>query len=191
MTNVTKERNWGASDVINVQTESGNFYISFEKDLNLYFSYLGNNVEDEKDKYSFVIDQDNEFLYEQFDNLYDAIIGQKPYKYSENLNSDFYYSLDKLSEKLVDDGEINWHSDDSDYDTASVLSVKKRNNSFLVTFKKGQNDEFSRTTYKVCIKNGGSRYDPYNTSFMIFYNNLNEHDFELDKNISKVKVRTR
>ena len=55
MIRVTKENNDGLNSVINVETSEGSFYISFEKNLNLNFSYLGNNVDNEC-YYSFVID---------------------------------------------------------------------------------------------------------------------------------------
>lgn len=191
MTKVTKEENWGTSDVINIQTENGNFYISFEKNLNLYFSYLGNNIENQNDSYSFIIDKENRFLYEQIDRLHDAIMSQRPYKNSESLNKDYGHSHINLKKPLLREGAIEWHSDDSSYDVSSVLSIKKEEDDFLITFKKSQDDEFNRNAYRVCIKNGGSRYDPYNVSFMVMYNNLRSHNFEMDRESDKVKVRTR
>ena len=192
MIKVTKENNWGENDVINVQTNEGNFYISFEKDLNLYFSYSGNNIEDE-DEYSFTIDKENAFLYECFDELYDSIESEMPFKYSENLpNTDCVYPLSKVCVELDHgDGIIDWHSEDeSNYDLASVLEIMPYIDSYIVTFKKSKS-KMGHSAYSVCIKNGGSGYDPYNASFMIMYNKLRGHNFELDNNsLDKGYIRT-
>lgn len=185
MTRVNKEKNLVMNDVINVQTEEGSFYISFEKDLNLYFSYLGNTIDD-KDEYSFSIDKENLFLYECFDELYDSIESEKPFKYSDNLlNPDYVYPLSKVSTEFIHEYEtIDFHSEDEDYDLSSVLKIKKGKDSYVVSFKKSK-AKVGHSAYSVCIKNGGSRYDPYNVSFMIMYNKLRAHDFDLDNVQSK------
>ena len=93
MINVTKEKNWTMNDIINVQTSEGNFYILFERDLNLYFSYLGNNLDD-KDEYSFIVNMDDSFLYKCFDELYDSIHSEIPFKHSEHIRDiDYIYPL--------------------------------------------------------------------------------------------------
>lgn len=184
MTKVTKEKNLGLNDVINVETNEGNFYISFEKDLNLYFSYLGSKLED-KDEYSFTIDKENAFLYECFDELYNSVESEKPFKYSDNLpDKDYLYPLSNTCVELDHGcGIIEWHSDDeADYDSASVLEIMPYIDSYIVTFKKSKS-KVGHSAYSVCIKNGGSKYDPYNISFMIMYNKLHEHNFELDNNV--------
>lgn len=184
MTKVTKEKNLGLNDVINIETKEGNFYISFENDLNLYFSYSGNNVEEE-DEYSFTIDKENNFLYDCFDKLYDSIESEKPFKYSQNLpDTDYVYPLSEVGLELDHgDGIIAWHSDDElNYDSASVLEIMPYIDSYIVTFKKSKS-KVGHSAYSVCIKNGGSGYDPYNASFAIMYNALREHDFELDNKV--------
>ena len=191
MTKVTKEKNWGTNDVIIIQTKEGCCYISFEKDMNLYFSYSGNKLEDAEGYYRFMIDKENAFLCEKFDELFDAITSQKPFKSSKNLNRDYGHSLLNFQNSLFKDGVIEWHSDEAEYDLSSILYIEKNDNGFLVTFKKGNFDEFDRFNYRVCIKSVDSRYDPYNTSFMIMYNDLNEHDFELEGEKTKNKVRQR
>ena len=192
MIKVVKEHNWGQNDVINIQTNEGNLYIAFGKDLNLYFSYSGNNIEN-KDEYRFVIDKECGFLYECFDNLYDSVMSEKPFKYSDNLlDTDFSYPLSKCAMELVHDDEIiDWHSDDcNNYDLSSVLSIEKDLDSYLVTFKKSK-ERIGHSAYSVCIRNGNSGYDPYNASFMIMYNKLRNHDFELENTNDFVRTRKR
>lgn len=194
MVKVTKEHNWGQNDVVNIQTKEGNFYISFEKDLNLYFSYLGNNVED-KDDYTFIIDQYSGYVYNCFDMLYDSVMSEKPYKYSDNLlDTEHVYPLSKCALELVhDDGVIEWHSDDcKDYDLSSVLSIERGLGFYKVGFKKSK-EKNDPSAFSVCIKNGNSGYDPYNVSFMIMYNKLRDYDFELEKKCEdkKNKIRKR
>ena len=188
MIDVTKEKTRGMRDIINIHTKEGLFYIAFESDMNLYFSYSGNNLED-KDEYRFTIDKDNPFLYECFDNLYDSVINQKPYRYSENLaNTEYIYPLARCTCELIhDDGIIEWHSDDEPYDLGSVLSISKdEEENYILGFKRAKDGNCS-----VRIRNGGSCYDPYNASFMIMYNRLCDYDFELDKVISSGNSRVR
>lgn len=192
MISVTKDKNSSMNDIINVQTKEGNFYISFEKDLNLYFSYLGNALDD-KEEYSFIIDKSNSFLYECFDDLYESIMEEKPFMNSDSLtNSDEVFPMSYGAE-LVYDGVIEWHSDDAEnYDLSSILSIEYILDSYELTFKKSK-EKIGHNAYSVCIKNGGSLYDPYNAAFMIMYNRLRNHDFELDNvktdNITKVRKR--
>ena len=179
MTRVTKEKNKVMNDVINVETNTGNFYISFERDFNLYFSYLPNNAN--SDDCKFYIGKDNMFLYKCFDELYDSVMSEKPFKYSKNLaHPEYTYALSKCKTELVHDGIIDIHSeDDHDYDLASTLSISKDEDFYVLDFKKSKSLT-SYNAYSVCIKNASSGYDPYNAAFMIMYNNLRNHDFELD-----------
>lgn len=193
MISVSKEKNSVMNDVINVQTDEGNFYISFEGDLNLYFSYLGNTLDD-KDEYSFTIDKSNSFLYECFDDLYESVMNEMPFRNSDTLlNTDEVFPLNHGGELVHDDGIIDWHSDDEDnYDLSSALLIEPDMDFYRITFKKSK-EKTGHNAYSVCIKNGGSLYDPYNAAFMIMYNRLRNHDFELDnvKTNDVVKVRKR
>ena len=195
MTKVTKEKNNVMNDIINVETEKGNFYISFERDYNLYFSYLQNSFD--SNDCAFSIGKDNLFLYQCFDELYDSVMSEQPFKYSANLaHPEYIYPLSKCAIELVhDDGIIDLHSeDDKNYDLASTLSIEKGEDCYTVSFKKSDS-VIGHRAYSVCIKNANSGYDPYNASFMIMYNKLREHDFDLDNNLtfdkSNIKVRKR
>jgi hypothetical protein len=188
MIDVTKEKTRGMRDIVNIHTDEGLFSIAFEKDMNLYFNYSANKLE-KRDEYNFTITKDNPFVYECFDNLYDSVMNQRPYRYSENLaNTEYIYPLSKCCAELVHgDGIIDWHSDDEPYDTGSALTISKdENENYILNFKRSSEGKTS-----VRIKNGGSLYDPYNASFMIVYNKLREHNFELDKELSSGVGRVR
>ena len=192
MTKVTKEKNMSMNDVINIETEEGNFYISFEKNCNLYFTYSGNKLEND-DEYSFTIKNDNSFVYQCFDELYDSIISERPFKYSENLaHPEYVYPLSRTRVELVHNNEIiDWHSDDDmDYDLASVKKKKKEDNDYMMTFKKSKS-AVGHNAYSVCIDNANSGYDPYNISFMILYNKLRRYDFSKINDEKVVLVRKR
>ncbi len=192
MIKVTKEKNMSMNDVVNIETEEGNFYISFEKNCNLYFSYLPNKLES-NDEYSFTIKNDNSFVYKCFDELYDSIISERPFKYSENLaHPEYVYPLSKTCVELVhDDGIIDWHSDDDkDYDLSSTLSIRREESDYIVTFKKSKSVP-GHKAYSVCIDNANSGYDPYNISFVVFYNKLRRHDFSKINDEKFVLVRKR
>ncbi len=191
MINMTKEKNRGMRDVINFQSEEGKFYIYFEKDLNLYFSYLANNVDD-SDKYSFIVDKDNAFVYSCFDELYDSVMSERPFRYSVNLaNTEYKYPLSKCAVELVHDpGVIDLHSEEAPYDEASALQISKNDDSdYVITFIKGEN--LNNNPYSVCLRNDDSGYDPYNAAFMIMYNKLCNYDYEQveEKGFSRTRKR--
>lgn len=191
MINITKEKNRGMRDVINFQFENGNFYISFEKDLNLYFSYLANNVDDGY-KYSFVIGKDSAFVYSCFDELYDSIMNERPFRYSVNLaNTEYIYPLSKCAVELVHEmGIIDLHSEEAPYDKANVLQITKDDEeNYVLTFIKGEH--LKNNPYSVCLRNSDSGYDPYNAAFMIMYNKLRNHDYDHveEKGFSRTRKR--
>lgn len=185
MVKVTKEKAACNRDIVNVHTDDGVLSIYFAKDMNLYFDYSGNNIENNSE-YRFTINKECPFLYECFDNLYDSVMSQRPYRYSENLaNTEYVYLLSKCCCELVhDDDIIDWHSDNEDYDLSSVLAIIKEDDSYILNFKRARDGHSF-----VRIRNGGSGYDPYNAAFMIMYNKIRNHDFELDKDMSRVRKR--
>lgn len=186
MIKVTKEKNWGTCDIINIQNEEGNLYISFEKDLNLYFSYLG--VED---KFDITINKDNGFLYECFDELYDSIQSEMPFKYSNSLyNAAYYYPVSECGLSIVD-GCIKLYSEESsDKELSSSLSIKKLDDSYLVSMEKDKEKQ-GNSAYRLCVNNAVSIYDPYNVSFVIMYNKMRDYDFTLDNEKALEKGNSR
>ncbi len=88
--------------------------------------------------------------------------------------------------KLFKDGKIEWHSDEFPYDEASILSISKEKDAYIVEFKlSDKRNMFSTHSIRIC--NSGSRYYSYNASFMNMYNKLLEYDYDKDeKNVVSV-----
>ena len=64
-------------------------------------------------------------------------------------------------------------------DIASRLVIEKENEKFKITFIKSKKDyEGLFRTYAVRFRNSGSRYKPFNASFMYMYNSLKEYNPE-------------
>ena len=157
MIKVNKRKDSQNYDIIDIITEEGFFTILFAGNLDLYFSYYGKDFR-EKQYHSFVIDKDNYFLYKCFDNLYDAIICEQPFK--NGFISFNKYSLEHLYYPLVKDGVIGWHSDDGLYDEAAVLFIEKLDESYKLTIKEGLMSDIHKETASVRFRNSGSRYAP-------------------------------
>ena len=179
MIKIRKEENWYGYYNIIIDTDNGAFEIFFSKngDLNWCVTYIGQRL-DIPSSYSFVIANDNEYLYNSFEKLYTAIKDSKPFSNS---------SLDNESKnmiirenKLFKDGKIEWHSDVFPYDEASILTIYKEKDIFNVEFKlSDKRNLFSALDIEIC--NSGSRYYPYNVPFMNLYNELLEYDFDKEK----------
>lgn len=183
MTKLTMDTNLEGATVVNIETEEGLFYMYLGNDLNIYFDYSNNDIDDKRD-YSFRVVNDNSFVYNSFNNLYDSFMSEKPYKYSDSLyNPEYIYPLSDCKINPVDaNGRINIHNEGEDVDSADRLIIEKDDNSdYIVTFKKGVNIMPGNGMCKVYIKNGGSSYDPYNLPFVIMYNKLRNHYSELDE----------
>ena len=92
---------------------------------------------------------------------------------------------------------IEWYSDELPIDITSKLTIKKEDQTFKVLFeksKKSQDGIF--ITYSIRFRNSGSRYDPFNISFMLMYNTLKEYDtnyhqIHIEEYLYKVKTLKR
>ena len=84
------------------------------------------------------------------------------------------------SDTLYKDGAITWYCDDfADLNNASNFCIKKYKDYFLLTFKKSKIELFNGCffpTYSVRIRNSGSRYEPFNISFMGMYQKLKDYN---------------
>lgn len=180
-------------DEFRISTDEGTFRIFFGGNLDLYWScfYKGNilNSDDEKE---FYVTMENYYLFSLVDDLYNRIKNYEVidvddvFCYGESF-SDSYDRYIQFKESLKRSDEINnnrpfidngieWHSDDSYYDDASVLRIEKVDDVYKIIFKKGKEGIFA--TYTVRFRNSGSRYDPYNVLFMKMYNKLCLYDPE-------------
>ena len=181
--NIYKNRYGDGYHSIEIVTDDGIFEIYFMGNLDLYWSYRPKesllNCSDEK---CFNVTKENYYLYSCIDELYNAIIKNMPYS---NIDIDFdskykvlpiYMSSTRLG--LVVGDEIKWYSDDFYIDEASSLSIKRDNDSFIVKFTKSKIKDLS-LTFSVRFRNNGSRYDPFNFTFMNMYNKLLKYDYQV------------
>jgi len=133
--------------------------ISFQGNLDLYFSFCSLNEND--DDFTFLIGKDNYQVWEIFDRLYKEIINCKVFEFTnedverivnwaELFDEDYHKNLKDKEEqfqemnnnlknseaykKLVNDGVITWRSDDYFYDIAPFFKIEKLGTSYLISF---------------------------------------------------------
>lgn len=162
-----------------IETNEGSFRIYCDNDQNLYWGCDFSDIDDLKDSYSYTITNDNKKVYKIFDKLYQSIVSGATYDNKEIVNP------------LVKDNVIEWHSDDFEYDAASVLTIEKIQNNFSVTFHRSkltQDDLSAFFTYSVKIDAYDSRYYSYNINFIDMYNELINYSMNMD---GPLKIRRR
>lgn len=158
----------------------------------------------EESRYIFEITKENYFIYSLFDELYNDIKDSKifvPYNEPKELlnniedNYDFgtYLSEDEINksnnrykerdiyQKLFDDNEIKWHSDDDYFKRADRIIIRKTEDAYILEFIR---PKISDTSYmyrpyrsiSIRFRNSGSMYEPYNIIFMRMFNKLQAYD---------------
>ena len=188
MVEINKEKDANGYDRFKIITDDGNFNIMFGGNLDLYWFYWPKeNINDWPLFKKITITKENYFLYQKIDELYENIKEQRPYQKNEkdeyatfleeldlsNLNES--KETDCAYEKLFQDGIIKWYSDDAPLEEASRIEIKKLEETYTITFYQGK-EEYNFQTFSVRFSNSGSRYHPYNFTFMNMYNGLSEYD---------------
>lgn len=186
MLEIKRSMNSHGYDVFDIITDNGTFEISYENNLDLYWRYIyTNSIDKVANTKTFKITKENYYLYSLFNELYNAIKEKKPYKTFPN-----YIDEDLRNKKLkyyggyelYKDNTITWYSDDfAEFANASNFSIKKVKDYFLVTFTKSKTEYFNGfifPTYSVRIRNSGSRFDPFNNTFMGMYQKLKKYNPE-------------
>lgn len=169
--------------------------IHFAGNLDLYWNIYDKDSKNESN--SFVITKENYFLYSLFEDLFVDIETLELFDnsdfelfYCENeeerqeviLRNKYFIERYKKSQEyknLFHDGIIEWHSDDFPYDKASIVTIKKENDLFIITFQKSK--EYERTsanTSAIRFRNARSGYAPFNVIFMKMYNKFIEYEPE-------------
>lgn len=168
-----------------IKLDDGVFNILFAGNLDLYWDYRCKYEElKNTEKKEFVISTKDGYIYELIDELYESIINYDVFsddlEYNEDLKVRMKESDESNSRKLIQNGIIDWHSDDYDYEETARLLIEKDGNSYKVTFVKGI-VEYDRQTFAIRICNSGTRYPYFNNCFMKMYNKLTDYDPEMDK----------
>lgn len=183
MTELKKKYNDYCNECFEIITDGGTFKIYCDYDFNLYWSPYIEDKDMYKNTFQYTVSNDDKFVYDLFNELYDSVMSKKPFKYSKYDADDTIY--DDVEYDLIVDNGIEWHSDSFNYDAASVLRIDKdEKDNYIVTFKRSKvvSDEISAfTTCAVQFSRGISQYDPYNMTFIEMYNRLKDCDLLYNK----------
>ena len=153
--------------------------ITFMNNLDLYWNCF---TKKNDNKCILEITKENYFLFQNFQELFINMT---------KIKNSLKYLDDNLLE-VFSGNTIKWYSDDFPKDEASILTIKKENDKFIVIFNKS-NSKLENNTFSIRFNNNGSRYKPYNVAFGIMYNNLINYNYQMhiEEYLYKNKVRTK
>lgn len=195
---------------ISFTTENKKFLMNFGGDGDLYWSIF--KADDlPSQEISFEITKENYFLYERFLELYNGIEECKVFEViplelelcdsvdeRERLcervaRSNSLLKRDRAYSLLFSNGVICWHSDEDNYDAASVVEIRKNEESFSLVFKPGLHEDEANSV-SIRFRNSGSTYKPFNILFMRMYNALNDYNFDcyqmhIEESLYRQKVK--
>lgn len=173
MQEIERYKNGWGYDTFIIKTDNGSFEILFAPNGDLYWRYLSEiNVLEDKPVQELTITKENYFIYELFYKLYESIKNNKVF-----FDKETCYNLNERENKLFKNNMIEWYSDELPIDITSKLTIKKEDESFKVLFQKSkESHDGIFITNSIRFRNSGSRYDPYNISFMQMYNELKEYN---------------
>ena len=175
MQEIERYKNGWGYDTFVIKTDTGSFEILFAPNFDLYWRYLSKkNIKVDKEVQELIITKENYFLYELFYKLYESIKNNKVY-YSNEV--DDYCEIKDKENELFKNNMIEWYSDELPIDIASKLTIKKEDETFKILFEKSKKScDGIFITYTIRFRNSGSRYNPFNFSFMQMYNELKEYN---------------
>ncbi len=181
----------------NMDTKEGTFTISFENNLDSYWSFRPNvNFLDSKENYEVEITKENYFLYQELEELYKSVKDGK-------IQTGRVYDDDGILEMnqreidyLYQDDSIYYLSDDFIPEEASSFRIIKEEDLFKIIFTKSHSKQYFNT-FSVRIRNSGCRYGYFHILFMNLYNNLVKeskeeyHQIHLEEYVYKKKLEKR
>lgn len=144
--------------IIFQREEDKKFEISFQGNLDLYFSF--NSLNDDKENFNFIIGKDNYKVWSIFDSLYQKLITGNLYSFTqedkdriiflaeifedyheklreeENSINEINHNLKSRYEykSLVNNGVITWRSDEYSEDIAPFFKIERVGESYLISF---------------------------------------------------------
>ena len=175
MQEIERYKNTFDYDTFVITTDEGSFEILFAPNGDLYWRYVNTcNMLESPNEQKLLITKENYFLYELFYKLYESIKNNMVYyDYDQN---DYFLTE---TNNLYKDGKIVWYSDELHEEIASKLTIEKEDEIFKVIFEKSKEwYDGIPITYSIRFRNSGSRYRPFNISFMSMYNNLKKYNPE-------------
>ena len=171
MQEIEKYKNAWDYDTFVIRTNEGAFEMLFAPNGDLYWRYLSEkSILNDKQIQELTITKENYFVYELFYKLYESIKNNKVFYEKES-----YFEV--MENKLFKNNMIEWYSDELPIDITSKLTIKKEEETFKIKFEKSKKSQDGiELTYTIRFRNSGSRYEPFNISFMHMYNELKEYD---------------
>lgn len=182
-----------------IASDEGEFEILFAGSLDLHWRSIGKNYLDKKNTYQkFTISKENYFIYSLFEQLYEGVKNCNLFELNDfdislcqsfeelknreeeqrEMNLELRKAQEYNPERLFKNNAVEWHSDDCEYDKASILKIFKERETFVVTFEKGkENNSFMSSSVR--ISNSGSRHIPFQSLFMNMYKLLVDYNPEL------------
>lgn len=140
----------------------------------------------------FEITKENYQIYSLFEKLlYDIgtinIFGDEEIKTSSDVKfqkmRERKYNMSHYNDLYdSDDGTVTWVSDETGFEVANMVSIKKREDKFSIEFRtqpyiEGYDREYNTLgMIGVRFRNSGSRYAPFNVIFMRMFRGLQEVD---------------
>lgn len=140
----------------------------------------------------FEITKENYQIYSLFEKLlYDIgtinIFGDEKIKTSSDVKfqkmRERKYNMSHYNDLYdSDDGTVTWVSDETGFEVANMVSIKKREDKFSIEFRtqpyiEGYDREYNTLgMIGVRFRNSGSRYAPFNVIFMRMFRGLQEVD---------------
>ena len=178
--------------------------ILFASNLDLYISIYDNSLRkiNENETKDFYITKENYAIYSLFEELYEKITTGNVYpedsaifKHTNNFNSERNLRI-AIEKGLINyDDEIEWYCDDYPMGEGDSMKIIKEDDRFKILFERHKSPEkgmYEDLYVRIC--NSGSRYLPFNSCFMDFYNKLQKIDpdnyqMHLEEFIYKQKVK--
>lgn len=170
---------WGeeTKDVL-LKKDGKTLRIMYGGNQDLYMDIFGGELtknEKGNDTSDFVIESSDD-EYSLFEELYTSIITPRVYYMSEFSRPDRLNTMLKYSSaynELVDNGEINFYSDNIYNERANLLKITKEQDKIKLSFIANEKDP-SGFGFSIRICNDGSKYQPFNVCFMHLFNSLSK-----------------
>lgn len=193
MVEIKKRKSEVGTYDIEIISDNGKLNILFGGNGDLYFFVPKIDYKNKNEIINFEITKENYELFTLFETLYNEVINCDVFRIDEDELD--YYAEEEIEEKrqrhkewnselktgyvynnLVHDGVISWKHDDQIEEEANILNIYKENDKYRLEFVL-RNTEMS-FFIDVRFRNSGSRYQPFNISFMRFFNKLQQYDTE-------------
>lgn len=167
---------------IHIKNQNNIFSMIFMDVGDLFWTINKSNRDSTKE--IMIIPQTEKDIYKLFDKLYNDINQAKLF---EEHGDDFIKQ--KLLERNLFNPQthtIEWHSDDTLFDSDDVVKIIKKENSYQLEFTRPEEyeDPYHRGSSRMIsirFRNSGSYYDPFNIAFMNMFReaqNLRQKEFK-------------